>query len=85
MYKNRLLIRGVPRLAGFEITERRGLVKSIFLKFFGAAPSHASKEREKGKADSSGYHSNGRFSGLAGIGEFAVLIIAISAVSQFAG
>jgi hypothetical protein len=29
MYKNRLLIRGVPRLADFEITERRGLVKSI--------------------------------------------------------
>jgi hypothetical protein len=30
MYKNRLLIRGVPRLAGHQINERRGLVKSIF-------------------------------------------------------
>ena len=30
MYKNRLLIRGVPRLAGYQINERRGLVKSIF-------------------------------------------------------
>lgn len=30
MYKNRLPIRGVPRLAGHQINERRGLVKSIF-------------------------------------------------------
>ena len=48
MYKNRLLIRGVPRLAGFEITERRGLVKSIFWNFL-AAPSHASKRKQKGR------------------------------------
>jgi hypothetical protein len=33
MYKNRLLIRGVPRLAGHQTNERRGLVKSIFWNF----------------------------------------------------
>jgi hypothetical protein len=34
MYKNLLLIRGVPRLAGDQINERRGLVKLIFWIFF---------------------------------------------------
>ena len=82
MYKNRLLIRGVPRLAGFQITKRRGLVKSIFWNFFGATPSHASKGREGRLVQISCQRP---LFGLIGIGEFAVLIIAISAVSQFAG
>jgi hypothetical protein len=59
MYKNRLLIRGVPRLAGFEITKRRGLVKSIFWNFL--ARLRVTRQKE-GKADWSRYHANGPFS-----------------------
>jgi hypothetical protein len=49
MYKNRLLIRGVPRLAGYKINERRGLVKSIFWNFL--ARLRITRQKE-GKADS---------------------------------
>jgi hypothetical protein len=34
MYKNRLLIRGVPRLAGHQVNERRGPRQIDFLDFF---------------------------------------------------
>ena len=34
MYKNRLLIRGAPRLAGHEVNERRGPRQIDFLDFF---------------------------------------------------
>src|SRR4029077_770702 len=46
MYKNRLLIRGVPRLAGHQINERRGLVKSIFWIFCSCGQGDVPRQRQ---------------------------------------